>query len=61
MGLIYLRNVFQKEVITFSRLWEENTQDKAQLLIREKKMGATEDQDFTEDTSSDEKYEELNS
>ena len=28
---------------------------------REKKMGATKDQGFTEDTSSDEEYEELNS
>ena len=45
------------EVINFSRLWEEFTQEEAQLIIREKKMGATEDQDFI----SDEEYEELNS
>ena len=28
----------------FSRLWEECTQEEAQLIIREKKMGAIEDQ-----------------
>ena len=49
----------QKEVITFSRLWEEHTQEKAQLIIRENKMGAAEDQDFTSQSStlSDEEYE----
>ena len=61
MGFIHLRNVFQKEVITFRRIWEEHTQQETQLIIRENKMGATEDQDFTEDISSDEEYEELNS
>ena len=40
MRLIHARNVFQKEVITFSRLWEEEEA----RLIREEKMGATEDQ-----------------
>ena len=39
MGFIHARNVCQKEVITFSRLWEEHTQEEARLLIREKKMG----------------------
>ena len=34
-------------MITFSRLWEEHTQEEARLLIREKKMGATEDQALT--------------
>ena len=53
---IHSRNVCQKEVITFSKLWEEHTQEEAQLIIREKKMGETE-----EDTSSDEEYEELKS
>ena len=43
MGFIHVRNVCQKEVITFSRLWEE---EEAQLIIREKKMGTTEDKDF---------------
>ena len=45
-------------MITFSRLWEE---EEARLIIREEKMGATEDQALTiqEDTSSDEEYEEL--
>ena len=63
MGFIHLRNVFQKKVITFSRLWEDHTQEEARPIIREKKMGATEDQDFTiqRNTSSDEEYEELNS
>ena len=41
MGFIHLRNVFQKEVITFSRLREE---EEARLIRREEKMGATEDQ-----------------
>ena len=36
--------VCQKEVITFSRLWEE---EEAQLIRREEKMGAIEDQDLT--------------
>ena len=40
-------NVFQKEVITFSRIWEEHTQDEAIPIIREEKMGATEDQVLT--------------
>ena len=38
------KEVCQKEVITFSRLWEEHTQEEARLIIREEKMGATEDQ-----------------
>ena len=33
MGIIRLSNVFQKEVITFSRLWEENTQYEARAII----------------------------
>ena len=37
---IHMRNVCQKEVITFSRLWEE---EEARLIIREEKMGATKD------------------
>ena len=44
MGFIHTRNVCQKEVIPFSRLQEE---EEAQLIIREEKMGATEDQDLT--------------
>ena len=48
MGFIHVRNVFQKEVITFSSLWEEHTQEEeARLIIREEKMGATEDQALT--------------
>ena len=46
MGFIHSKNVFQKEVITFSKLWEEHTQDEARIIIRENKMGAIEDQDF---------------
>ena len=34
MEFIHVRNVCQKEVITFRRLWEEHTQDEAQLIIR---------------------------
>ena len=44
MGFIHARNVCHKEVITFNRLWEE---EEARLIIREEKMGATEDQDHT--------------
>ena len=48
MGFIHARNVCQKEVITFSKLWEEHTQEEeARLIIREEKMGATEDQALT--------------
>ena len=42
MGFIHSRNVFQKEVITFSRLWKERTKKEARLIIREEKIGATE-------------------
>ena len=44
MGFIHARNVCQKEVITFSRLQEE---EEARLIRREEKMGATEDQALT--------------
>ena len=48
MGFIHARNVCQKEVITFNRLWEEHTQEEeAQLIIREENMGETEDQALT--------------
>ena len=47
MGFIYSRNVCQKEVITFNRLWEECTQEEAQLIIIEESMGATKDQTLT--------------
>ena len=61
MGFIHSRNVCQKEVITLSRLWEEEearlirreenmgecTSEEARLIIREEKMGATEDQALT--------------
>ena len=57
MGFIHAMNVCQKEVITFSRIWEE---EEAQLIIREKKMGATKDQALKEDPSSNEEYEGLN-
>ena len=32
----------RKKLITFSRLWEECTQEESRLIIREEKMGATE-------------------
>ena len=44
MGFIHARNVCQKEVITFSRLWEE---EEARLIRREEKMEAIEDQALT--------------
>ena len=34
----------RRKLITFNRLWEECTQEEAQLITREEKMGATEDQ-----------------
>ena len=60
MGFIHARNVCQKEVITFSRLWEE---EEALPIRREDKTGAIEDQTLSskEDPSSNEEYEELNS
>ena len=44
MGFIHSMNVCQKEVITLSRLLEE---EEARLIIREENMGATEDQALT--------------
>ena len=44
MGFIHLRNVCQKEVITFNKLWEE---EEARLIRREEKMGAIEEQALT--------------
>ena len=41
---MHARNVCQKEVIAFNRLWEE---EEARLIIREEKTGATEDQALT--------------
>ena len=55
---IHSRNVFQKEVITFSKLWEE---EEALPIRREEKMEANVDQALKEYTSSNEEYEELNS
>ena len=46
MGFIHSRNVCRKEVITFSKLWEECTQEEARLIIREEKMGAIDDPDL---------------
>ena len=47
MGFIHSRNVCQKEVITFSILWEECTQEEARLIIREETMGSTKYQALT--------------
>ena len=44
MVFIHSRNVCQKQVITFNRLWKE---EEARLILREEKMGATEDQALT--------------
>ena len=41
---IHARNLCQKEVITFNRVWEE---EEARLILREEKMGATEVQALT--------------
>ena len=43
-SFIHVRNVCEKEVITFSSLWEENTQEEE---AREEKVGAIEDQALT--------------
>ena len=59
---IHLRNVCQKEVITFNRLWEE--EEKARLIRREEERWEQlkiKLSPFKEDPSSDEGYEELNS
>ena len=63
MGFIHLRNVFEKEVITFSRLSEEWIEEEARLIIKEENMGETEDQSLTIQRRylNDEEYEELNS
>ena len=55
-----LRNVCQKEMITFNRIWEECTQEEDRLIIREENMGATEYQVLMIQRRSQE-YEELNS
>ena len=39
MGFIHSRNVFQTEVIIFSKFWEEHTQEEARLIIREREDG----------------------
>ena len=60
-GIHSCEEVCQEEVITFSRLWEE---EEARIIRREEKKGAIEDQDLSsskEDLSSDEEYEGLNS
>ena len=44
MEFIHSRNVFQKEVITFNRLWEE---EEARLIRRKEKMEENEDQALT--------------
>ena len=44
MGFIHLRNVCEKEVITFNGLWKE---EEARLIRREGKMEETEDQALT--------------
>ena len=41
MGFINSKNVCQKEVIKFTKLWEE---EEDQLIRREEKMGAIEDE-----------------
>ena len=40
MGFLHSRNVCQKKVITFIRLWEKCTQEEARLIIRERQDGS---------------------
>ena len=54
MGFIHLRNVCQKEVITFRRVWEEHTKDEAQPIIREEKIGETQVMGNTKDSTLEE-------
>ena len=63
MRFIHSGNVCQKEVITFSIIWEECKQEEARLIIREENMGAIQDNlpRLKEDPSSDEEYEGINS
>ena len=61
MGFIHSRNVCQKEVITFNRLWEE---EEARFIRREEERWEQlkiKLSPFKEDPSIDEEYEELNS
>ena len=55
-----MRNVCQKEVITFIKLWKE---EEARLIIREEKMGQLKIKllPSKEDPSTNEEYEDLNS
>ena len=46
-GIHSFEECVPEEVITFSGLWEECTQEESRLVIREKKMGAIEDQSLT--------------
>ena len=48
----------KRKLITFNRLWEECTQEEAQLIIREENMGATEDQALTGHTRNNYKKKE---
>ena len=59
---IHSRNVCQKEVITFNRLWEE--EEEAHLIRREEERWEQlkiKLSPFKEDPSSDEEYEEVKS
>ena len=62
MGFIHSRNVCQKEVITFKRLWKED--NKYHLIRREEERWEQLNIKLSpskEDPSNDEEYEELNS
>ena len=60
MGFIHWRNVCQKEVITFSRLWEECKQEEARLKRRWEQLKIKLSR-LKKYPSSDEEYKELNS
>ena len=46
MGLFHSRDLCQKELVNFSRLWKECSQEEARIAAREEKMGS-EDQALT--------------
>ena len=60
MGFIHSRNVCQKEVIMFNRLWEE---EEARLIIREEKREQLKIKllPSKEDPSRNEEYKGINS
>ena len=48
----------RKNLVNLNRLWEECTQEEAQLVSREEKMGVDDDQPLTAHTKKDRSKEE---